>query len=144
MPTPAAARIASALQRRRSNSRAAPSMTSETAIPTPTRIGGVTHPRLAAITNSRTTPSAVATPQAHDIDPKGVDIGVWLIGHGITAYTLSAETGLAVEKASISPMLYRVDGRRNPSIVRPAPARVGDSPRRPPPLHQRSDRTLRP
>ena len=65
MPTPAADRIASARHRRRSSSIETPSMTSETTTPSPTRIGAVTHPRLAAITNSSTTPSAVATPPAH-------------------------------------------------------------------------------
>ena len=40
------------------------SMTSETNTPSPTRIGAVTHPRLAASTNSSTMPSAVATPPA--------------------------------------------------------------------------------
>ena len=64
MPTPPAARIASARHLRRSNSTAATSTSSDTAMPIPTRIDGVIHPRLVAITNSSTTPSVVATPPA--------------------------------------------------------------------------------
>ncbi len=64
MPAPPADRIASARQPRRSRSKAAASSPSETSTPSPTRISGVTHPRLAASTNSRATPRAVAIPPA--------------------------------------------------------------------------------
>src|SRR5690242_7992449 len=64
MPAPAAARMASARQDRRSSSSAATRRAIETTVPSPTRIGGVTQPRLAAITKRSTMPSTVATPPA--------------------------------------------------------------------------------
>src|SRR3954451_17800702 len=49
---------------RRSSSTAAPSSPSETSTPTPTRIDGVIHPRLAALTKNRTVTSRVGPPPA--------------------------------------------------------------------------------
>jgi len=64
MPAPAAARIASARHERRSSSSAAARSAIETTTPIPTRMDGVTQPRLAAITKSSTIPSTVARPPA--------------------------------------------------------------------------------